>query len=107
MLATTGTASAMVGAPYVRYGATGDPALCVQAGIGAMDNSTIWTYPDGQFGPDTLRAVKQFQAYFGLEQDGVVGPATGTKLMEMIYLDIQRTGVLAYDWCYRFLPTYK
>ena len=37
--------------------------------------STIAT--DGVFGPNTNHAVRQWQAYFHLSVDGVIGPATG------------------------------
>ncbi|MEU6234147.1 peptidoglycan-binding domain-containing protein [Kitasatospora sp. NPDC047058] len=109
LLATSSPASALPGAGYIRYGETGDRALCVQLGIDSMDNSTIYTYPDGQFGPSTLKALKAFQSYWHLDPDGVVGPATGTKLMEMIYLDSKRAGRADSDntWCYRVLPTYS
>ena len=38
---------------------------------------------DGDFGQATEAAVKQFQKDWGLKQDGIVGPATWEKLMEV------------------------
>ncbi|MFI6644254.1 peptidoglycan-binding protein [Streptomyces sp. NPDC050504] len=106
LLVSAGPAAAWVDAPNIRYGATGEQALCVQVGIDSMDNNDIYTYPDGQFGPDTLRAVKKFQAYWGLQQDGVVGRDTGTKMLEMMILDGKRNGN-DYSWhwrCQNVLP---
>lgn len=42
---------------------------------------------DGKFGAATTAAVKQFQTYFGLTSDGVVGRTTWNKLYE-VYNDI-------------------
>ena len=39
--------------------------------------------PDGVFGPETERAVKQFQADFNLTVDGIVGPKTFAVLGEV------------------------
>ena len=36
--------------------------------------------PDGNFGPTTLEAVKEFQSKNGLTQDGIVGMSTWSKL---------------------------
>ena len=36
---------------------------------------------DGDFGSDTLKAVKAYQKASGLEDDGIVGPATWSKLL--------------------------
>ena len=45
-------------------------------------------YPEGiangRFGPATQRAVKRFQAKYGLSQVGRVGPATLVKLIELM-----------------------
>ena len=35
---------------------------------------------DGIFGPKTSEAVRQWQQYFGLSNDGVIGPVTGATL---------------------------
>ena len=37
---------------------------------------------DGDFGPGTERAVKEWQTKNGLVADGIVGPKTLAKLME-------------------------
>lgn len=41
---------------------------------------------DGDFGSQTEKAVKGFQKLYGLEADGIVGPATWTKLDELTEL---------------------
>ena len=38
---------------------------------------------DGDFGKDTLAAVKAFQKEYGLETDGIVGPKTWEKLLQL------------------------
>lgn len=40
---------------------------------------------DGYFGEDTEEAVKRFQRYYGLKQDGVAGPATLRYLYEGVF----------------------
>jgi peptidoglycan hydrolase-like protein with peptidoglycan-binding domain len=36
---------------------------------------------DGTFGPATTAAVKEVQAFFGIAQDGIVGPQTCSALV--------------------------
>ena len=56
----------------------------VQAILGALQDPTGNAYyddsVDGAYGPDTVDAVKRFQADAGLPQDGSAGPATRSKL---------------------------
>lgn len=47
----------------------------------AMIQKAVGCYPDGIWGKLTTEAVKAFQRENGLTPDGVVGPATITKLM--------------------------
>lgn len=39
--------------------------------------------PDGYFGPVTERVVRQFQTDFGLTPDGIIGPETWNKIVEI------------------------
>ncbi|MBX0358571.1 L,D-transpeptidase family protein [Halobacillus sp. Nhm2S1] len=52
----------------LRYGSKGDSVAILQRKLNITD--------DGMFGPQTLRAVKKFQASKGLVTDGIVGPKT-------------------------------
>ena len=54
--------------PIVRRGSLGEYVKIVQRAVGADD--------DGDFGPLTEAAVREFQALFGLGVDGIVGPQT-------------------------------
>lgn len=64
--------------PVVKEGARGAQARIVQAGVGAAI--------DGAFGPDTAAAVRTFQRARGLQADGVVGPATWSKMLSVVRL---------------------
>jgi Putative peptidoglycan binding domain len=57
----------------LRRGAKGAEVQQVQEALVALGYSTT---VDGKFGPDTAQAVQSFQASSGLNNDGVVGPAT-------------------------------
>jgi peptidoglycan hydrolase-like protein with peptidoglycan-binding domain len=62
----------------LRYGSFGPLVTKLQAGL----NRVFPSYPtmplvvDGDFGPRTDLAVKEFQSRVGIEADGVVGPIT-------------------------------
>jgi hypothetical protein len=56
----------------LRRGATGEDVRALQSVLGLS--------ADGIFGPNTERAVKDFQAAHALDVDGVVGPATRAAL---------------------------
>lgn len=63
--------------PTIQHGASGDAVKLLQELL------TFNGFPvavDGAFGPATETAVKAFQVWFALTQDGIVGPHTWTAL---------------------------
>jgi Domain of unknown function (DUF1906)/Putative peptidoglycan binding domain len=63
----------------VRLGDTGGAVHAVQQVLHAIQDSALAT--DGDFGPDTLEAVRLFQSNHKLTVDGVVGPVTWNALV--------------------------
>lgn len=66
--------------PTLRRGAKGDLVTQLQRFL-AQDGSSLAI--DGIFGPGTQSAVRAFQKKYGLLVDGVVGPQTWGKLLEL------------------------
>lgn len=70
--------------PTIQLGATGAPVVTLQQRLNVWHAAKGYAFPlltvDGNFGPGTESAVKSFQKDAGLTVDGVVGPATWTKL---------------------------
>ena len=66
--------------PVLRKGSKGEAVSRLQQGLYQLgyDPGTV----DGIFGPNTERAVREFQTNNGLGADGVVGPRTWTALEE-------------------------
>ena len=66
--------------PVLRKGSKGEAVSRLQQGLYQLgyDPGTV----DGIFGPNTERAVKEFQTNNGLDVDGIVGPRTWTALEE-------------------------
>jgi peptidoglycan hydrolase-like protein with peptidoglycan-binding domain len=67
--------------PTVQSGSSGDAVEFLQRLLKRMDYDP-WDpgKVDGKFGPNTQKAVKQFQRDTGLEDDGIVGPETWAML---------------------------
>ena len=66
------------GQPTISPGATGNAVRRLQRALRRMPDLDLVV--DGQFGPKTEDAVKQFQQGAGLVMDGVVGPLTWAAL---------------------------
>jgi len=71
------TASTPVARPVVQFGDAGDAVVALQQGL-VKAGYAVGT--DGDFGPVTENAVKQWQQARGLTADGVVGAASWAKL---------------------------
>lgn len=73
--------------PYnvqLQYGNTGVAVMvlqkaCRNSGLAGVRGINV----DGQFGPQTLTAVRNFQAHKNLTVDGIAGPFTRNALMEL------------------------
>jgi peptidoglycan hydrolase-like protein with peptidoglycan-binding domain len=76
---TAATGSRVVTSPSdnVRLGDTGDGVAQIQTALKSLGYDLE---PDGQFGPVTDRAVRDYQSKNNLTVDGVVGPKTWEKL---------------------------
>jgi N-acetylmuramoyl-L-alanine amidase len=62
------------------YGAKGEDVYELQGRLKYL--GFYKSYVDGQYGYQTLKAVKYFQSEFGLPVDGTVGPKTKSKLWQ-------------------------
>lgn len=60
--------------PLLKKGDKGDVVRELQSHLNRIANQGLWE--DGDFGPATEKAVKNFQKFFKLTADGVVGPKT-------------------------------
>ena len=70
----------------VRYGDRGNNVSYVQTALNFISREATEIPPvetDGIFGNITRNAVKTFQKFYGLDQDGIVGPITWNKLNEI------------------------
>jgi hypothetical protein len=63
-------------------GDTGSQVKALQRALAALGYSA--GTPDGVYGPSTTNAVERFQVAKGLQDDGVVGPATLAKLQSAL-----------------------
>ena len=61
-------------------GSRGDTVAWVQSMCNRLAGTNIGI--DGQYGSDTVNAVKSFQRKYGLAADGIVGPQTRNKMIE-------------------------
>jgi N-acetylmuramoyl-L-alanine amidase len=97
------TAEASPLAPYIQYDGQTRGVLCVQV---VLQMHAGWGgTADGVYGPQTRQGVIQFQRYFGLGADGIVGRATGDLLMYIGTRDDYSRWFWEDHNCYNDVPT--
>ncbi len=72
----------------IRQGAEGENVLFIQRALNSIRNTISginYVSQDGRFGPATATAVRQFQQFFSLTPDGIVGPTTWERIVEVYY----------------------
>ncbi|MEQ4303435.1 peptidoglycan-binding domain-containing protein [Plantactinospora sp. B6F1] len=77
---------------------------CVQAGLNYVGGQGLTV--DGRFGQATKGAVENFQRFFGLGVDGIVGKATGTALIDMVNYKAGYPMWPHGGGCWSVIPTY-
>lgn len=96
----SGRAHVPVGNGSLRQGSHGDSVATLQtdlAKLGFTDAHGRALHPDGAFGPGTKAAVQSFQRDQGLNDDGVVGPAT-RKILEEKTHALADANKNSYEW---------
>ncbi|HEY1321775.1 MAG TPA: peptidoglycan-binding domain-containing protein, partial [Streptosporangiaceae bacterium] len=76
---TARTAAAAAAQPVLRLGSRGAAVTTLQQRLAALHYFDVGR-ADGVFGANTYHAVVAFQKVQGLTRDGIVGPATRTRL---------------------------
>ena len=74
------------GTPYIKSGSKGNDVGWLQCALNKAINAGLTV--DCDFGAATKSAVTKFQSANGLDVDGIVGPATINKLVEVIKIII-------------------
>jgi len=72
----------------LRQGSEGENVLYIQKALNSIRNvisGINYVSEDGKYGPATAAAVRQFQTFFSLAPDGIVGPQTWRRIAEIYY----------------------
>lgn len=72
----------------IRQGDEGENVLYIQQALNSIRNTISginYLSEDGKFGSATSTAVRQFQEFFSLTPDGIVGPETWRRIAEIYY----------------------
>ena len=93
-MAVATPAQANPNAPTLSIGSTGSGVWCVQR---ILNRDYDWGLAeDSVYGQQTADAVSVFQARHSIPTDGIVGPITGSYLLDSVHGDA---------YCDDFLPT--